>query len=187
MRNSPLVSGTYVGVAVVWFALSYILGNALNAGASRSDVFSLSGWAFVVVSALGLYVFVRHTQAEFDRRVDVLREWDHTLRSILDQSLVAWVLIDDAGTFVDANGIAYQLLGVSPPELLGRSFFRFLGPSFQSALQHWQASLQSGETSQGTVISAQETGLDIEYRFIPAIRPGLHLGVFRDVSTKVIG
>ncbi|MCA1905736.1 MAG: PAS domain S-box protein [Desulfarculus sp.] len=108
------------------------------------------------------------------------------MRAIFDHSLDAIVLCDDNANFVEVNPAAGRLCGYDPSAMAGRSLLD-LAPDGDrdQALVLWRRFLAEGSLSGEYALRRQDgTLVEVEYRAVANIAPGLHLGVLHDISDR---
>ena len=113
-----------------------------------------------------------------------LEESRRRLEAIFDNTLDAMWLLDDEGRFVDANPAVYALLGYSREEFLRMSIADVVTVQDQGlARDLWHTFLTRGRLS-GEVTQVRKDGstLEVNYRAVAHILPGLHLLVNRDIT-----
>jgi PAS domain S-box-containing protein len=116
--------------------------------------------------------------------LQALRDSERELRSIFDRAQDAMVLMNDAGTFVDVNTAACELLGMSRDQLLGRRLAQF-APSGDDLKNLWGSFRQTGSIrDERPIIRPDGTVLDVEFTATADVVLGRHLWVIRDVSER---
>jgi two-component system cell cycle sensor histidine kinase/response regulator CckA len=111
-----------------------------------------------------------------------VRESRQLLRAIFDGALDAIILVDDDGTFADANPAASKLFGLPHVELLGCKLADFTSPG-----QDVHAELQKRSHMVAVVPVRLRDGTvrTLELSAVANVIPGKHLKVLRDVSDRV--
>jgi PAS domain S-box-containing protein len=116
--------------------------------------------------------------------LQALRDSERQLRAIFDRAQDAMVLMNDAGTFVDVNTAACELLGTSRDQLLGRRLAEF-APSGDDLKTLWGSFRQTGSIrNERPIIRPDGTVLDVEFTATADVVLGRHLWVIRDVSER---
>ena len=120
------------------------------------------------------------------RDEEALEESRRRFQAVFDNSLDGILLLDDTGHYVDANPSICQLLGYSRDELLQLTP-RDLTPApddqrFHELMRQFFADGKvSGEY---TLLCKDGTSRETEYRNVANVLPGVHLGVFRDITDR---
>ncbi len=108
------------------------------------------------------------------------------LQAIFDGTLDAIVLLDDRGRYVDANPAACKLLGFTRAEMLEKAVVDLVAPNMrEGTTEVWKTFLAAGRLG-GTYVMQDAGGkdLEVEYRAVAHILPGLHLAVLRDMTER---
>lgn len=119
-------------------------------------------------------------QAEISDRV--VRE--QQLRAIFECALDAIAILDDQGTYVEANPAASHLYSLPLPELLGKRIADFIKPdlNIESA---WRTFQEQGQaTGEFRLLRPDGTVRDVEYAAKANFLPGRHLAVLRDITEQ---
>ena len=113
-----------------------------------------------------------------------LEESRRRLEALFDNTLDAMWLLDDEGRFVDANPAVYALLGYSREEFLRMSIADVVTVQDQGlARDLWHTFLTRGRLSgEFTQVRKDGSTLEVNYRAVAHILPGLHLLVNRDIT-----
>ena len=146
------------------------------------DVRPLRGPDDELAGTIGLALDItdlRHTHAALD-------ESRTRMQAIFDAARDAMLLADDEGHYLDANPAAAALLGVSQDELRGLEVMDITPSGDRDAGRAaWQAFLREGEMSgEYAVTTSDGRILQVEYRAVANIVPGVHLSVMRDVTGR---
>jgi PAS domain S-box-containing protein len=128
-------------------------------------------------------------EQEMGQRLDAeqsLRESRRRLQAMFDNTQDAILLADDEGRCVDANPAACSLLGCWRDELLGQVFWKtIVAPSLPDGAAWWRRFLNAGRLDGEFVLRRPNgTPVEVEWRGVSQIEPGLHLGVFRDITAR---
>jgi PAS domain S-box-containing protein len=108
------------------------------------------------------------------------------LAAIFENALDAMLLCDERGNYVDANPAAVALLGYSRRELLTMKTAALIPPQYEQRAQEIARAFAADGQYSGDYRLARKDGtvLDVEFRAVANILPGLHLGVVRDVTDR---
>lgn len=109
---------------------------------------------------------------------------DRRLRALFECALDAVVILDDQGTFLEANPAAYRLFGLSRETLLGGKIENFIesGGEFSRLWQH--SELLEDTAVELQLICADGDQRDIECVVTGSFLPHRHLLVLRDVTER---
>jgi len=115
-----------------------------------------------------------------------ITESQRRLQALFDNALDAIVLLDDSGSFIAGNPSAVALFGYPLDELVGLHFTDLTPPPSDSAARLlWRQLLAAGsQINQFTVRRKDGQMIDIEYRAVRAIQPGVHMVMVRDVTEQ---
>jgi two-component system cell cycle sensor histidine kinase/response regulator CckA len=105
------------------------------------------------------------------------------LRAIFEHALDAMLIVDDEGTYLDANPAACALFGVPKEEVLGRHIGRIGSWSIDVAAE-WERGSLDRLKGEATVTLASGVVREIEYAVKEHILPGLSLVLARDVTER---
>src|SRR5688572_26117120 len=108
------------------------------------------------------------------------------LRAMFDHTQTALLLADNQGRYIDANPAAVAMLGYVREELL-RMSLADLTPRdhLKSGAREWDEFLNEGRASGGYRLMRKDGAtLDIEFRAVANIVPGVHLSAFTDVTER---
>jgi PAS domain S-box-containing protein len=123
-------------------------------------------------------------QLLLDDAREQLRQREQLFRAVFDASLDGIVLLDDAGTYVDANPAACALFGAPKACLVGRKAEDFAAPGMDVPARR-EAFLAAGHQSDYfSLLRADGLVLQLEYTATTNILPGLHLATVRDVTER---
>ena len=108
------------------------------------------------------------------------------LQALIDNTLDAIMLADDSGCYVDANPAACHLTGYSRAELLERAIWDLTpGANEKSGRETWARFQAEGELSGGYELIRKDGRIvEVEYRAVANILPGLHLSLMRDITQQ---
>jgi PAS domain S-box-containing protein len=108
------------------------------------------------------------------------------LQALFDNTLDAILLVNQRGYIIDANPSAEAILGFPIAELEQMHYMRLVPPSLESeAQQLWQHLRETGRQSTEFSLRRKDgKTIDIEYRAVADIQPGVHLAVVRDITDR---
>jgi PAS domain S-box-containing protein len=108
------------------------------------------------------------------------------LQALFDNTLDAILLVNDRGYFIDANSSAEATLGYSVDVIKGMHFMKLVPPSLESeAQQLWRHLRENGrQSTEFSLRRKDQKVIDIEYRAVADIQPGVHLIVIRDITDR---
>ncbi len=106
--------------------------------------------------------------------------------AVFDASLDAIVLADDRLRFVDVNPAACALLGYSREEFLGLSVPDVLDEADRARVRDdWERFRATGSDASGRRLRRRDgTAVEVEVRAAAAVRPGLHLAIWHDMTAR---
>jgi PAS domain S-box-containing protein len=115
-----------------------------------------------------------------------LAESQRRLQALFDNTLDAILLTDDRARYIGANPSACALTGYRHEELLQLTVWDVTpGPNREPGLELWRAFIAAGQQSgEYTVLRKDGTTVEVEYRAVANIVPGLHLSVLRDITER---
>jgi len=132
----------------------------------------------VAAADAGMPVLLRAAQEE-------LRSSRALLRAVFDGSIDALLLVDDRGTYVDANVAAAALFGVPREKLLGANARDHAPHGFDVGVR-LHALLESGRLKEQLPLTRADGTLRVlELSAVANVAPGLHLLTLHDVSERV--
>jgi PAS domain S-box-containing protein len=117
---------------------------------------------------------------------EALEQSRRRLQGLFDHALDAILFADDEARYADANPAACALTGYSREELLGLSVWDLTpGPERDHGRELWRTFLADGH-QHGEYSLACKDGrhLEVEYRAVAHIVPGLHLSVLHDITAR---
>ena len=115
-----------------------------------------------------------------------LSERGQLLQAVFENSLDAILLADDDARYVDANPAACALSGYSRDELLQLSVWD-LTPEMEreAGMAAWREFIAAGALGGEYAIQREDgTVLDVEFRAVANVVPGLHMSVMRDIDER---
>ncbi len=125
---------------------------------------------------------LRREQRESDQ---AFRYTDCESASIFQNVLDGILILDSAGTCLDANSAAATILRFSSNELVGQNVGRFLVDS--SAFEDWNALLQNKEhRGRARLVAGDETTLFVEFTTTINYLPGRHVLIICDVTERTL-
>ncbi len=142
-----------------------------------------------IYEAAGAVNHVVSVVRDMSERVELnaaLTESQRRLQAIFDHSQAAIFLTDNEGRFVDVNPAACQLLGYTRPEFLQKTVWDiFLQANSTEGPLIWQQMLQAGTVSGEIALLCKDgSPIDLEFRAVANILPGLHLSIDLDISER---
>ncbi len=115
---------------------------------------------------------------------DRLRHSEQLFRGVFEGSLDAMLLIDSTGLCRDANPAACDLFGRSLDQLVDEDPANFYGPNFDVTAARRQLAKEGWIRGELTVVRPDRSRREAEYLTTANIRPGLTLGVLRDITDR---
>ena len=108
------------------------------------------------------------------------------LQSLFDNAMDAILLVNDRGYLIDANPSAEAILGFSIDELKNMHFMRLVPPPLESEAQRlWMHLRETGrQMTEFSLRRKDGRTIDIEYRAVGNIQPGVNLAVVRDITDQ---
>jgi two-component system cell cycle sensor histidine kinase/response regulator CckA len=103
------------------------------------------------------------------------------LRAIFEHALDAMMIVDDNGTYLDANPAACALLGVPKDEVIGKRIGDVASWSLDLVTE-WERGALDRLKGQATITLPDKVVREIEYAVKEHILPGLSLLLARDVT-----
>ena len=115
-----------------------------------------------------------------------LTESQRRLQALFDNALDAILLIDDSARYVGANPGACALTGYRREELLQLTVGDITpAPNREQSQELWRAFIAAGQQSgEYTLRRKDGTTVEVEYRAVANIVPGLNLAVLRDITER---
>ena len=109
---------------------------------------------------------------------------EQQLRAIFESSLDAIAIIDNQGTYVEANPAACQLFNLPLSELLGQPIADLIAPGCNFK-QVWRTVVALGQgRGELRLLRPDGTVRDVEYAAKASFLPGRHLAVLRDITER---
>ena len=106
----------------------------------------------------------------------------YELQALFDEALDGMLIADDAGSYVDVNPAACELLGLSREEILTKSVGDFLEPGVDFS-QGWQQFLEQGRVrGESRVLRPDGTVRETENTAVANFVPHRHLSILRDIT-----
>lgn len=120
------------------------------------------------------------------RTQEELRQSRRWLEALFDNALEAMLLADNEARYVDANPAACALTGFSREELLRMTVWDVTPvTSLEVGRDLWRAFIGAGKQSgEYTLRRKDGSNVEVEYRAVAHIIPGLHLSVLADVTDR---
>jgi PAS domain S-box-containing protein len=123
---------------------------------------------------------------EIKQSAQALQENQHRLQAIFDNTDDAILLTNNDAQFIDANRAAVALTGYSYDELLQLHVWDITPElGLKEGKDLWQL-FSNSERQEGEYVVRRKDGttVDVEYRAVANIVPGMHLSVLHDVSER---
>jgi PAS domain S-box-containing protein len=135
-----------------------------------------------VIGVLGL---VRDVTARVQAEA-ALSESRRRLQALFHNALDAILLVDDQGSYVDANPAATSLLGYDRDQLLSMTSAQIVPPDYQPHANEILHPFERDGESSGDYRVLRKDGSvrDAEFRSVANILPGVHLAIVRDVTDR---
>ena len=109
---------------------------------------------------------------------------EQQLRAIFESSLDAIAIIDNQGTYVEANPAACQLFNLPLSVLLGQPIADLIAPGCNFK-QVWRTVVALGQgRGELRLLRPDGTVRDVEYAAKASFLPGRHLAVLRDITER---
>ncbi len=121
------------------------------------------------------------------RRADAaIEENRRRFQAVFENSLDGILLMDDAERFVDGNPAICQLLGYSRAELLRLTVWDVTPAPDRERTRDLLDQFRAAGSLSGdyTLLCKGGATREFEYRSVADMLPGLHLGVFRDITER---
>jgi PAS domain S-box-containing protein len=108
------------------------------------------------------------------------------LQALFDQAQDGIVLVDDEGRYIDANPAACEMYGYTHDELRARAIWDLALPAgTQADRERFRRLRETGhESGEARRVRRDGTVIELEYRSVSNIEPGVHLTVMRDVTKR---
>lgn len=115
---------------------------------------------------------------------EALRRSERRFRAVFDSSLVAMVIADDDGNYVDVNPAALELLGRTRDEAIGLNVADVAPPGIDLE-ERWRSFREAG-TARGEFLVLRPDGSVrvTDFSATANITPGRHLSVLRDITEQ---
>lgn len=115
-----------------------------------------------------------------------LRESQRRLQALFENAQDAILLTDDQARYIDANPAACALTGYSRQELLQLSVWDITPvPNRELGRGLWlKFTAEAEQSGEYTIVRKDGNTVEIEYRSVANIVPGMHLTVWRDISER---
>jgi PAS domain S-box-containing protein len=126
------------------------------------------------------------TSTAFLRLQQELATSQSLFKAVFQSARDAILLADDEGRYIEANPAALELLGFKRDELLSKRLWDIIPMgSEENARSLWTDFLNAGQ-QEGDFALARADGatIQIEFRAVARIVPGVHLSIFRDVTER---
>jgi PAS domain S-box-containing protein len=145
-RKTPLKVALYYALAAgTWILLSdWILEFIAGDADQLTPLQTAKGWIFVLVSALLLYVLVRHYLQGVRRREALLRESEERFRSVFLTAAAGMVLMRPDGSIFQANPAFCRFAGYTEEELLQMTIADVTHPEDRDRTREHYQNLSAG-------------------------------------------
>jgi PAS domain S-box-containing protein len=123
---------------------------------------------------------------QVERIGNALGERRQRLQALFDNALDAMLLADDEARYVGANPAACELLGWDSDEIRQKSVWDVTpGPDRALGRSLWRSFLEAGKArGEYSILRRDGTVIDVEFRAVANIVPGLHLSILRDITER---
>lgn len=154
--------------------------------AIEAELEALAGGVDAVVDYQAAPLLLRQAQSDLQQRTAELSRANATLQALFDNSLDAILLADDEGRYLDINHSAEVLLGRSRAAIFATSIWDVTpGLDRETSRALWHAFLAAGhQNADYTLVRDDGTTVEVEYRAVAHIRPGLHMAILRDITHR---
>ena len=181
----PLIRRAFAGEAVTIDPIGYVPERGAFAGRTRW----CGAYAYPVTGPDGQVeevVLIHHDLTDRTAAEDAMRQSQQRLETLFEHAQDAILLADDTGRYVDANPAACVLTGYDRPSLLNRSVFDLAPPGDRPAIERaWEQFLRDGRQTGDLQIRHRDgETVDVDFRAVANIQPGLHLSVIRDARDR---
>jgi PAS domain S-box-containing protein len=131
-------------------------------------------------------VLVFRDVSEQRRAEEQRHKVERRLQTLFENAQDAILLADDQARYVDANPAACVLLGLTREEVLRRTVWDLTpAPNGEMGRQAWQEFLRMGrQGGEYQLLRSDGASVEVEYRAVANIQPGLHLSILRDVGQR---
>ncbi|MBI4544865.1 MAG: PAS domain S-box protein [Gemmatimonadetes bacterium] len=184
------ISVLYLALAGLWvFGSPPVLGALLPASSGPGANVSLSGWPFLLLTALLVYLLVRHHLGRLEASSP--SRGSDTLEPALFATDAEAVVVADAadGRVLQVNARAEALFGFAATELVGRALSHLAPP--EDAERCWRAiqeDAQAGRFATAELVLRRKDGsaMPVEVLATPARVAGARVvqAIFRDISER---
>lgn len=120
--------------------------------------------------------------------IDELRNRERELQAIFDGVSDALTILDDRGTYLQANPAAWDLFGLDKSQLLGRRLAEFIDAESNSDDRFdrvWAEFLQRGKMrGECRIVRGDGTTREVEFSATANFLPGRHLSIARDITDR---
>lgn len=118
--------------------------------------------------------------------VEALNDSRRYLQALFDNSLDGILVTNDEARYIDANPAACALLGYTHAELMQLNILDLTAvPYREKGWGRWQEFLAKGSQSgEYSALRKDGTVIQLEFRAVANILPGIHLSVSRDVTER---
>jgi len=134
----------------------------------------------------GVHLTIMRDITQRKRAEQELLQQNRRLQALFDNATDGIVLTNDEGRYVDANPAACALFGYSREELCTFAVWDLVVPGESQKLRdRFRRLLETGRLS-GEARRVRKDGriVELEFRSVANIEPGLHLAMMRDISQQ---
>ena len=134
----------------------------------------------------GIHLTVMRDITKRKRDEKALLEQKGRLQALFDHAQDGIVLVNDEGRYIDANPAACEMYGYTHGELCARAIWDLVLPAEgQVARERFRRLRETGRQS-GEAKRVRRDGsvIEMEYRSVANIEPGVHLTVMRDIMKR---
>lgn len=124
MRRIPFkIAAIYGVLAALWILFTdAFVAASVPSPELQHTLSTLKGWAFVAVTAVILYVWMRRYVLRLEEEERAVRETNDRLTAIVDTVPSGILILDTSGRFTFANEVARRVLRLTGPHIIERTF-----------------------------------------------------------------
>lgn len=166
----PAVVCAISSAFALWFGILSLASHPLSVQWTRLLLFLTAAFVVATVSR---------------QRAREAREAEERLHALFNRAIDAMIFFDRTGRTVDANPAAIQLLGIERADAGKPRANESSSAADEAMLRQLQRLVDSEKpTGEWTVLRADGTTREVEYRYVADILPGLHLIVSHDITDR---